>query len=290
MSLRTHTWAQHFLAITEGETPENTIPIWNAFMAQLADALNKPKVDDELRQRGRTSVHFNITPEQLKLLQEEGGASRILDGLGVREEQRSKFNILVSLFGLEGDPRGPCVQVEIWRPENEPKKPGPVPIPAGTLGPERELEPDVDLPDCDSQLCDNVQNICIHATWHEESDAADWFLGKAYIHKYTAREEDFRKALKDDPEFVRFLARQLRREEYGPEAMQKMHPVVSDCIHELHGLVSKKVQSDRLTCGPNRQSHPHHARQRPRQPQPWHRPSSPPPWPWRHREAADADN
>jgi len=242
MSLTTRTWAHHFLELTEGKTPKNTMPIWNAFMAQLADALNKPKVDSELREQGTTTVHFNITSEQAKLLQEEGSVDRIAKGLGVDETTSDKIGIQVRLFGLEGDPRGVCVQVNIIHVGNEPRGPDGSGSGSGINGPDRRLEPDVDIPDCDTRLCENVQSVCYHATLRKDCPVVDWFLGMAYVHKYTACEADFRKGLEEDPEFVAFLARQLEREEeYGVEAMRKMRVVDGDCINELHTLVSKKI-------------------------------------------------
>lgn len=247
MSLTAQTWAQHFLAVTENEMPKNTVPIWNDFMTRLVDALNEPRVDDELRQNGNVTVHFDITSEQTKLLQEEGSLVRIMMGLGIKEAESEKIGIRVRLFGVSGagepiDPRGECAEVCVYRTKNESKKPVSAPIPAGTLGPNRELEPDVDVPDCDTRLCETVQSVCLWATMHKDCQVADWFLGKAYIHKYTACEADFRKALETDHEFVAFLSRELKREEkYGPEAMRKMRPVEGDCIYELHTLVSEKV-------------------------------------------------
>lgn len=291
MSLTMQTWAQHFMAVVDGEAPKNTVPIWNAFMAQLADALNKPKVDDELRQQGRANVHFNITPEQLELLQEEGGVSRIADGLGLSEEQRSKINIGVVFYGLDGDPRGPCVEVSIWRTGNGPKQPSPAPVPAA-LGPERELEPAADIPDCDTRLCENVQSVCLHATMRKDCPVADWFLGKAYIHKYTACEADFRKALETDPEFVAFLARQLSREEYGPATMRKMRPVEGECIYELHTLISEKVPewpfgglSISLVSCPSTPTEAN-PEATPAAVQAPDRSASPPPWPWPFRSTS----
>lgn len=111
---------------------------------------------------------------------------------------------------------------------------------AKRLGPDRQLQPDVDYPDSDSRLCKNVQFVCLRATTHNDCDVVDWYLGNAYAYKYTACEKDFRNGLQDDPEFVTFLARQLGREEYGPESMRNMRAVDGDCIYELHTLVSKQ--------------------------------------------------
>jgi len=325
MSITMRTWAQHFLAATDDDTPERLMPIWNSFMTTLVDALGQPHVEEHMRTWGSATAHFSITNEQAQMLQEKGGVDRIAEGLGVRAGEESRLiGISVMLFGLPvaesedtpdevNDPRGPCARVSVYRsgrgvrelkvvpPQTfvAERKPQSVEIPAGTLGPNRELEPDVDLPDCDTRLCDTVQFVCFDATMHEDCPVADWFLGRAYIHKYTAHEADFRKALQDDPEFVAFLARQLKREEYGTEAMRKMRPVEGDCIYELHRLVSEKVPECPWGAQPEIE---------PPAPEPATLPapcpstppttaapappqtSSPPPWPWTHREAANSDN